>query len=412
MKTVTGMRWAALVASAWLVAGCGGSNSPTSVSSDPAASAGSAGSAGSIVPPAAQAPQIGEAGIAPDPARVVAVDVATGLSYPWALAFLPDGRLLVTEKGGRMRVVTAGGVVGEPLAGVPAVVASGQGGLLDVVLSPSFATDQTVFFTFVEAAPAGGRHVAVARAQFAETGLTGVQVIFRQSRSIDNDLHFGSRLAFGRDGNLFVCFGERNDNLAAQALDSHLGKVIRIRPDGSVPPDNPFVGVAGALPEIWSYGHRNPQGMTIHPETGELWLVEHGPRGGDELNRVVPGANYGWPRIGFGRHYDTGLPVGDATTSPDVESPRHYWAPTSVSPSGIAFYTGTAVPAWKSSAFVGALSTTSLMRVTFAGADVTGFEVMLATEGERIRDVRMGPDGHLYLLTDSGKGRILRVTAQ
>lgn len=404
----TRMRLAATVASAWLVAGCGGNNNPTSVSSDQASAPGVT-APGASVPPPAQAPEIGEARGAPDPARVVPVDVATGLSYPWGLAFLPDGRMLVTEKGGRMRVVTAAGLVGDPLTGVPAVVASGQGGLLDVVLSPSFATDQTLFFTFVEAAPAGGRHVAVGRARFAETQLSDVQVIFRQSRSIDNDLHFGSRLAFGRDGNLFVSFGERNDNLAAQALDSHLGKVIRIRPDGSVPPDNPFVGVAGALPEIWSYGHRNPQGLTLHPETGELWLVEHGPRGGDELNRVLAGANYGWPRIGFGRHYDTGLPVGDGTTAPDVESPRHYWAPTSVSPSGIAFYTGTTVPAWKNSAFVGALSTTSLMRITFAGSDVTGFEVMLATEGERIRDVRMGPDGNLYLLTDAGKGRILRV---
>lgn len=404
MNMQFGMRWAAIATSVWFVAGCGGSSTQTSVSSDQAPAPGISAPAPVPVGNAAEA--------APDPGGVVAVDVATGLSYPWGLAFLPDGRMLVTEKGGQLRVVSAGGVVGPPLAGVPAVVAGGQGGLLDVALSPSFAADQLVYFTFVEAAPSGGTRVAVARARFAEDRLDGVQVIFRQGRVVDNELHFGSRLAFGRDGKLFVSFGERNDNLASQALDSHLGKVIRIGPDGSVPADNPFVGVAGALPEIWSYGHRNPQGMTFHPETGELWLVEHGPRGGDELNLVVRGANYGWPRIGFGLHYDTWLPVGDATTAPDVETPRFHWAPVSVSPSGIAFYTGDAVPAWRNSAFIGALSTQALMRVPFNGADASGYEVMLVAEGERIRDVRMGPDGHLYLLTDSGKGRILRVAVQ
>lgn len=403
MNKETGSRWAVVLASAWLVAACGGSSNSTAVSADQPP--GQAASPQPATPPAAVEVA------APDPARVVAIDVATGLSYPWGLAFLPDGRMLVTEKGGQMRLVTADGVVGPPLTGVPAVVASGQGGLLDVVLSPTFATDQSIFFTYAEAAPAGGSRVAVARARLIENGLDAVQVIFRQTRSVANDLHFGSRIAFGRDGNLFVSFGERNDNNAAQALDSHLGKVIRIAPDGSVPAGNPYIGVAGALPEIWSYGHRNPQGMTVHPDTGELWLVEHGPRGGDELNLVLPGRNYGWPRIGFGRHYDTGLPVGDGTTAPDVETPRHHWAPTSVSPSGIAFYTGTAVPAWRGNAFVGALSTQALMRLPFAGPAVSGFENLLVAEGERIRDVRMGPDGHLYLLTDSGRGRILRVAA-
>lgn len=397
------MRWmAAVAASAWLVAGCGGSSNQTSVSSDPAP-----GASAPVQPPAADVAQG-----APDPGRVVPVTVATGLSYPWGLAFLPDGRMLVTEKAGRLRVVTADGTVGAPLAGLPAIAVGGQGGLLDIAVGPTFASDQRIYFTYSEAAPSGGSRVAVGRARFNEDSLDQVEVIFRQSRAVDNELHFGSRLAFGRDGNLYVSFGERNDNQAAQALDSHLGKVIRIGPDGSVPPDNPFVGVAGALPEIWSYGHRNPQGLTRHPETGELWLVEHGPRGGDELNLIVRGSNYGWPRIGFGRHYDTALPVGDGTTAPDVETPRLYWAPVSVSPSGIAFYTGDAVPAWRNSAFIGALSTKALMRVPFNGAEPTGYEVMLAAEEERIRDVRMGPDGQLYLLTDSGNGRILRVAVQ
>ena len=408
----TGNRWATVLASALLVAGCGGDGDKTSVSSS-----------GNPSPPAASAPvsapavsvpiSEGAAGaVAPDPLGVKAVDVATGLSYPWGLVFLPDGRMLVTEKGGALRVVTAEGQVSDPLGGLPAIAVGGQGGLLDIALSPSFGADQLVYFTFTESNGPAGTHVAVARGRFAETRLDDVQVVFRQSTDVDNTLHFGSRLVFGHDGNLWVTFGERNDNWASQALDSHLGKVIRIAPDGSIPADNPYVGVAGVKPEVWSYGHRNPQGATVHPDTGALWLVEHGPRGGDELNLVQPKLNYGWPRITYGRHYDTGLPVGEGTTAPDVESPRYYWAPTSVSPSGIAFYSGTAVPAWRGSAFIGALSTTSLMRVTFNGDTAAGHEVMLADLGERIRDVRMGPDGNLYLLTDSGEGRILRVVAQ
>ena len=393
--------WVAVLASALLVAGCGGDGDRAAASGQP--------------PGAVPAPAAGGAagqGRAPDPAGVKTVDVATGLSYPWGLAFLPDRRMLVTEKGGQMRVVSADGIVGAPLAGVPAVALGDQAGLLDVVLSPDFSVDRRIYFTFVEPGPAGHSRVAVARAVFAETRLDDVRILFRQSTTVDNLLHFGSRIAIGRDGRLWVTFGERNDNWAAQALGSHLGKVIRIGPDGSVPADNPYVGVAGALPEIWSYGHRNPQGATIHPDTGDLWIVEHGPRGGDELNLVLPGRNYGWPRITYGRHYDTGLPVGEGTTAPDVEPPRYYWAPASVSPSGVAFYTGTAVPAWRGSAFVGALTTTSLMRVTFDGQTATGHEVMLESMGERIRDVRMGPDGNLYLLTDSGKGRILKVVVE
>lgn len=405
-----------MLVSALLAAGCGGGGDKTSVSA--AASGGSEAVPAPVTTPVA-APAAGMpssdtyiSGATPDPLAVKAVDVATGLSYPWGLAFLPDGRMLVTEKGGKLRIVTSAGVVSEPLAGLPTIAVGGQGGLLDVVLSPNFSADQRVYFTFTEPAPEGGSRVAVARGVFAETRLDDVQVVFRQGTAVDNTLHFGSRLAFGRDGKLWVTFGERNDNWAAQALDSHLGKVIRISADGSVPPDNPWSGVAGAAPEVWSYGHRNPQGATLHPDTGELWIVEHGPRGGDELNLVKPKLNYGWPRITYGRHYDTGLPVGEGTTAPDVEAPRYYWAPTSVSPSGIAFYTGTAVPAWRGSAFIGALSTSSLMRVAFNGDTATGHEVMLADLGERIRDVRMGPDGNLYLLTDSGEGRVLKVVAQ
>lgn len=433
-------RWVALLALSLTVAACGGSDSePTSVASSPETGGLPAPAETSLpaaeaapAPPAAAAPvtpapalaappasaepaplleSLEPQGRAPDPAQVKAVDVATGLHYPWALAFLPDGRMLVTERSGQLRLVTADGVVSPPLAGLPALVTTEQGGLLDLVLSPTFAVDHQVYMTFVEAGADGGNHVAVARATFAADQLVGTRVIFRQSTSVDNGLHYGSRIVFGRDGNLFVTFGERNDNWAAQRLDSHLGKVIRIATDGSVPADNPYLGTPGALPEIWSIGHRNPQGAALHPVTGDLWLVEHGPRGGDELNLVLPGRNYGWPRIGFGRHYDTGLPVGDATTAPDVESPRHYWAPTSVSPSGLTFYTGTAVPAWRGSAFAGALSTQSLMRIFFDGERVAGFEDLLIPVGERIRDARMGPDGQLYLLTDSGKGRILRVVA-
>ncbi|WP_332671800.1 PQQ-dependent sugar dehydrogenase [Aromatoleum sp.] len=333
--------------------------------------------------------------------------VARGLETPWSLAFLPDGRMLVTERPGRMRIVSPSGELSAPLKNVPKVHAKGQGGLLDVVLSPGFADDRTIFFSYAE--PTGrGAHTAVARATLDADapGLSNVKVIFAQRDDPPGNNHWGSRLVFDRDGNLYVTLGDRFDYRdKAQDLGSHLGKIVRIRPDGSVPPDNPYVGKPGALPEIWSYGHRNVQGAALHPETGVLWVHEHGPQGGDEVNIVKPGRNYGWPVITHGREYGTGLKIGEGTERKDVEPAVHYWVP-SIAPSGMAFYTGDAMPKWKGSLFVGALKSRLLARLALDG-DRVAHEERLEVD-KRIRDVRQGPDGKLYLL-DESDGRILRL---
>jgi glucose/arabinose dehydrogenase len=340
---------------------------------------------------------------------VQVVEIVDGLDTPWALAFLPDGRLLVTERPGRMRIVSSSGELSEPIEGVPAVHAEGQGGLLDVIIGPDFARDRTIYFSYSEPTDRGAR-TAVARAELDPQALrlTNLKVIFAQRDDPDGRHHWGSRLVFDRDGMLFVTLGERfflRDR--AQSLGSHLGKIVRIAPDGSVPPDNPFVGKDGALPEIWSYGHRNVQGAALHPATGVLWSHEHGPQGGDEVNVGKPGANYGWPEITYGRDYVTGARIGEGTERADVEPPAHYWVP-SIAPSGMAFYTGDAFPAWKGSLFVGALKAKLLVRLELDGDRVVREERLLDEVGSRIRDVRQGPDGRLYLLDETG-GRILRL---
>jgi len=340
--------------------------------------------------------------------KVRLVTVVDGLEHPWGIAFLPDGRALVTERPGRLRVVGADGALSEPLGGVPAVDAVKQGGLLDVALDPDFASNRLVYLSYAEKRD-GGNGTTVARGRLGERGLEAVEVIFRQQPAVDSGHHFGSRLVFARDGRLFVTLGERNSARAkAQTLDNHLGKVVRIERDGRVPPDNPFLGRAGALPEIWSYGHRNIQGAALHPTTGELWTNEHGPKGGDELNLDLPGLNYGWPKVSYGVEY-SGATISESGTAPGIEAPVHHWVP-SIATSGLLFYTGERFPEWRGSAFVGGLSSKQVARLEMDGNHVVREERLL--EGvvkERVRDVEQGPDGLIYLLTDEAKGRLLRI---
>jgi glucose/arabinose dehydrogenase len=336
--------------------------------------------------------------------------IATGLVNPWSLAFLPDGRMLVTERPGRMRLVSAEGQLSPPLKGVPEVRASGQGGLLDVILDRSFAQNGSIYFCFSERGDGGGR-TAVARAKLDDGNgrLDDVKIIFRQDGPLSSGNHYGCRIVQASDGNLFVTLGEhfayRNE---AQNLGNHLGKLIRIAPDGSAPNDNPFVGRADARPEIWSYGHRNAQGLAINPATGELWETEHGPRGGDEVNIIGKGKNYGWPVVGYGIDY-SGAKIHDSTARPGMEQPIKYWVP-SIAPSGMLFYTAKLFPKWRGSLFTGALAGRMLVRLSLDGNTVTGEERLLQNLNERIRDVRQGPDGALWLLTDSSAGRVLRMS--
>ena len=347
---------------------------------------------------------------------LIAVDsFAGGLDHPWGMAFLPDGGMLVTERPGRIRFVSAEGQVSEPIAGVPEVVAMGQGGLLDVTLHPRFADNRLVYFSFSEPGEDGANGTAIAHGRLADdlSALDDVEVIFRQQPKARSNAHFGSRLVFDRDGNLFATLGERSApryRVLAQDLGTHLGKVIRIRDDGSVPDDNPFVDRPGAMPEIWSYGHRNPQGMARHPVTGAIWTHEHGPRGGDEVAIPKAGENHGWPIFSFGTEY-SGAPITELKEHPpEFASPVWQWSP-SIAPSGMAFYDGDAIPEWKGDLFVGALAGASLRRLLLEGDRVTGEEVLLAELGRRIRDVEVGPDGRLYLLTDEDDGEILRIVA-
>ena len=335
--------------------------------------------------------------------------IAEGLENPWGLAFLPDGRMLVTERPGRLNLVSKDGEVSE-VGNVPDVVARGQGGLLDVALDPAFTDNRLVYLSYAEAGE-GGAGTAVARGNLSDDNrlLENVQVIFRQTPKVAGGNHFGSRLVFAPDGKLFITLGERfNYRDRAQDLDATLGKVVRINPDGSVPQDNPFVGKDGARPEIWSYGHRNPQSAAINPQTGALWTVEHGARGGDELNIPEAGKNYGWPVISYGVNYD-GSKIGEGTEKEGMEQPVKYWVP-SYAPSGMAFYTGDLFPDWKGDLFVGALAAQELVRLELDGNSVTDEERLLSDLGERIRDVRQGPDGALYVLTDSSDGKLLRLS--
>ncbi len=347
-------------------------------------------------------------------AAPVVTEVASGFNKPWAIAFLPDGRMLVTEKAaGTIRLVTAVGAKSPPLAGAPKVDARGQGGMMDVEVAPDFATSARIFFSYAEPRD-GGNGLAVASARLVDGAaprLDDVRVVFRMMPTLDSTMHYGGRLQFAPDGNLFVMLGERSilpGRAQAQKLDSHFGKVVRIAPDGSVPRDNPHVGHAGVLPEIWSSGHRNILSAALDAQ-GRLWEIEMGPQGGDELNLVQRGKDYGWPTIGYGEEY-SGKPIHQSTTAAGMEQPVYYWDPV-ISPSGMVIYQGMMFPDWRGNVLVGALSGKSLVRLTLADGRVTGEERLLTSRGERIREVAEAPDGAIWLLTDDADGKLLRLTA-
>lgn len=339
------------------------------------------------------------------------VTVVEGLQNPWGMAFLPNGDILVTERPGRLRVVRNGTLDPRPVAGVPEVRAQGQGGLLDVALHPDFASNNLVYLSYSKPSEDGEEATtAVARGTFDGQALSNVEEIFVAEAWGRAGQHFGSRLAFDRDGYLFVTVGDRGNSPMtdtpethpAQTTDNHIGSILRLNDDGSVPSDNPFVGQAGYLPEIWAYGSRNAQGMIIHPETNEVWINEHGPQGGDEINLVLPGRNFGWPVVGHGVQYG-GATIHDAASAQGMTDPVHIWTP-SIATSGKLFYTGDAFPAWRGSLFVGGLAGQQLARVTLEGHDATGEETLLQGAVGRIRDVRQGPDGFIYLAIDDRRG--------
>jgi aldose sugar dehydrogenase len=345
------------------------------------------------------------------------VTVATGLQNPWSVAFLPGGKMLVTERPGRLRVVTTDGKLSEPVTGMPPVDARNQGGLLDVALDPNFASNGLIYWSYSEPRDGGANNTAVARGKFVDGApprVENVEVIYHQMPSLASTLHFGSRLVFGRDGTLFVTQGERSiteGRMQAQRMDGLLGKIVRLNADGSIPKDNPFVGKEGVRPEIWSLGHRNIQAATLHPTSGELWEVEHGTRGGDEINIARKGKDYGWPTIAYGIEYRGGPITGGITAKEGMEQPLYYWDPV-IAPSGMAFYTGNLFPAWKGSLFIGGHATNDLVRLSLNGEKVVGEERLLTERQprERIRDVRQGLDGALYVLTDSAQGKLLKLT--
>ncbi|MBI6922543.1 MULTISPECIES: PQQ-dependent sugar dehydrogenase [Pseudomonas] len=338
--------------------------------------------------------------------------VADGLRNPWALAFLPGGKdMLVSERVGNLRLVNAEGKVGPPISGVPKVWAEGQGGLLDVVLSPAFDKDRTVYLSFAEAGSDGKAGTAVGRGQLSEdrARLENFSVIFRQQPKLSVGNHFGSRLVFDRNGYLFIALGENNQRPTAQDLDKLQGKIVRILPDGEVPKDNPFVGKDNVRPEIWSFGHRNQQGAALNPWTGKLWTHEHGPRGGDEINIPEPGKNYGWPIATHGINYSL-LPIPEAKGKhvDGMVDPHHVWE-KSPGISGMAFYDSPTFKAWDHNLFIGALATQELIRLQLDGDKVVHEERLLGDLKARIRDVRVGPDGYLYVLTDDKDGALLKV---
>jgi len=337
--------------------------------------------------------------------------VASGLVHPWSLAFLPDGRMLVAERPGRLRIIAADGRLSPPLGNVPKVYAVSQAGLMDILLARDFAQSRTIFVCYAEAAEGGGR-IAVLRARLIEDEsprLDDVTVIFRQKGPVSRGLNIGCRMVQAQDDNLFVTLGDHfGPKELAQKLDNHIGKIVRITPDGAAPADNPFIGNRGALPEIWAYGLRNAQGLVFNPADGKLWEQEHGPMGGDEINIIEKAQNYGWPRVSYGVNYD-GTPVGSGkATMEGVTDPIWHWTP-SIAPSGIAFYTGDLIPGWKGSLLNGALKFELLSRLELKGDKILKEERLLQSMRERIRDVRQGPDGAVYLLTDNASGRILRI---
>lgn len=392
MKQARRSAWTLLLSALWLIAGCGGGGGAT---------AGTPPTSPPTSPPTPPtAPQLST--------------LRSDLQNPWGLAFLPDGQMLVTQKGGSLvRLPASGQGAATVISGVPAVASAGQGGLLDVAIDPDFASTPWVYLSFSEpgvGAEAGKAGTSVARGRLVGNALLDVAVIFRQAPKVAGSGHFGSRLVFGRDKTLFVTLGERQLGSPAQDLAQTLGKVVRINRDGSLPNDNPAFGV-GARPGIWSLGHRNPQGAALHPTTGELWVSEHGPQGGDEINIARAGANYGWPVKSYGCNY--GDPVGEACRlgggvhAPTYVEPLTYWVPTSIAPAGLAFYTGTMFPEWQGQLFSGALAGQALWRLQLSGNTVAARTALYGDLGERIRDVRQAPDGALLLLTDSGK--LLRI---
>ncbi len=335
------------------------------------------------------------------------VTVVEGLEHPWGLAFLPDGRMLVTERPGRLRLIDDGVLDPRPLAGVPAVAAMGQGGLLDVAIHPQFERNRWVYLSYA-AAGAGGLGTEVARARLVEHRLEDTEIVFRALPKVGGGRHFGSRLLFGTDGLLYITLGDRGDRSSAQDPSGHPGSIIRVHADGGLPADNPLVGQAPARPEIFTYGNRNVQGIALQPGTGTVWAHEHGPQGGDELNVVRAGANYGWPIVTYGRNYGTGTPIGEGTQKAGMTPPVRYWVP-SIAPSGMAFYSGDAFPRWRGDLFLGALKFRLLVRLEIEDGRVVEEERMLTDILGRIRDVRSGPDGFLYLLTDEREGVLARL---
>jgi glucose/arabinose dehydrogenase len=344
-------------------------------------------------------------------AKVRLQTVASGLEHAWGMAFLPDGRALVTERPGRLRILERDGRLGAPLSGLPALHVEEQGGLLDVAIDPDFARNQYVYISYAEPRAEGLNGTAVARARLTAGGLGEAKVIFRQQPSMTGGHHFGSRLVFARDGTLFVTLGDRNIGRdKVQDVGTHIGKVVRIDREGKPPADNPFRDKNGARPELWSMGHRNIQGAALHPATGELWTNEHGPKGGDELNRTLGGRNYGWPLVTYGIEY-SGASISDRPEAPGLESPLHYWKP-SIGTSGLAFYTGDRIPQWRGNAFVGGLVSKDVARLELQGNRVVHEERLFGDVlKKRIRDIEQGPDGALYLLTDEDSGELLRVVS-
>ena len=335
------------------------------------------------------------------------VKLVEGLEHPWSLAFLPDGRMLVTERPGRLRIISQGKLDPNPIKGVPEVVAQGQGGLFDVALHPAFSQNRFIYLAY-NARGQEGTGTELARARLAEGRLEDVQVLFRQTPKGRGGLHFGGRIVFDRAGYLYLTLGERGDMQRAQRPGDHAGSVIRLHDDGRIPADNPFVGKPGWKPEKFDLGHRNMQGAAINPQTGMLWTHEHGPQGGDEINIIRAGTNYGWPVITYGANYGTGTKIGEGTAKAGMAQPLYYWVP-SIAPSGMAFYTGEKFPRWKGDLFVGALRDQMLVRLRLDGEKVVKEERLLQGKLGRIRDVRSGPDGYIYLLTDEDKGVLARL---
>ncbi len=333
--------------------------------------------------------------------------VASGLEHPWGMAFLPDGRILVTERPGRLRLIENGRLNPKPIKGLPDITAVGQGGLLDIILHPDYEKNGWLYFSY-SAPGAGGIGTEVARARLDGMKLKDVRVLFRMQPKSGGGRHFGSRLVIDGDNYLYISVGDRGDRPRAQRLDDHAGSIIRLHDDGRVPKDNPFVDRKDAKPEIYSYGHRNPQGLTLHPHTGAVWQHEHGPQGGDELNLIQKGRNYGWPVITYGVNYVIGTKIGEGTHKEGMEQPLYYWDP-SIAPSGMDFYTGDKWPQWRGNLFIGALKFELLVRLELDGTKVVRETRLLEGELGRIRDVRTGPDGYLYLLTDQQNGKLVRL---